>query len=112
VKILGEFQMDPEIPILSKAEYTIVRDYLMTQICINNGSRSGPIANMTLEEFNNATKQHDCIVVRVKKHKTFTTHGPAYIVLSSSLCEYVKIFIERFRNALPEVVCSSQSTVF
>ncbi|CAB3991928.1 Neurofilament medium polypeptide [Paramuricea clavata] len=112
VKILGEFQINPEIPMLSKAEYTIVRDYLMTQICINNGSRSGPIANMTLAEFNNATKQDDCIVVHVKKHKTFTTHRPAHIVLSSSLCEYVKIFIERFRNALPEVLCSSQSIVF
>lgn len=43
VKILGEFQMEPEILMLSKAEYTIVRDYLMTQICINNGSRSGSI---------------------------------------------------------------------
>ena len=112
VKILGEFQMANENEILSKAEYTIVRDYLMTQICINNGSRAGPIANMTLDEFNNETKEDDCIVVRVKKHKTFTAYGPAYILLSSTLYEYVKIFIDKFRNALMEIAASSKPTVF
>ena len=110
VKILGEFQTCPDNPLVSKAEYTIVRDYLMTLICINNGSRSGPIANMTMEEFQNAIEQDDCYVVRVKKHKTFTTHGPAHLVLSSSLHNYMKVFIEKLRNFLPDF--TPQNTVF
>ncbi|XP_028394421.1 uncharacterized protein LOC114518606 [Dendronephthya gigantea] len=103
VKVLGEFQTDPDVSVVSQAEYTIVRDYLMTLICINNGSRSGPIANMTMEEFQNATQQDDCYVVRVKKHKTFTTHGPAHLVLSSSIHNYMKVFIEKLRRCIPDV---------
>ena len=47
-------------------EGTSVRDYLLTLICINNGSRSGSLANMTLEEFKNAHKDEDDHVVKVK----------------------------------------------
>ncbi|CAB4043461.1 Neurofilament medium polypeptide, partial [Paramuricea clavata] len=110
VKILGEIQTCPDNHLVSKAEYTIVRDYIMSLICINNGSRSGPIANMTMEEFQNAIQQDDCYVVRVKKHKTFTTHGPAHLVLSSSLHNYMKVFIDKLRNFLPDF--TPQSTVF
>ena len=70
----------------------------MTMICIDNGSRSGPISNMTLEEFSNSSKDEDHVVVRVKQHKTFSTHGPANLVLTSSLHEYLKIFINIFRS--------------
>ena len=112
VKILGEFQNAGEVEILSQTEYTAVRDYLMTEICIDNGSRSGSIVNMTLEEFNNASKEEDCHVVRVKKHKTFTTHGPANIVLSSSLYGYMLIFISKFRNQLVDADTSEKSAVF
>ena len=111
-KILGEFQNAGEDEILSQTEYTAVRDYLMTEICIDNGSRSGPTVNMTLEEFNNATKEEDCHVVRVKKHETFTTHGPANIVLSSSLYGYMLIFISKFRNQLVDADTSEKSAVF
>ena len=110
VKILGEFQDNPNA-LLTQSEYTNVRDYLMTMLCIDNGSRSGPIANMTLDEFNNCTKQQDRFVVRVKKHKTFTTHGPVNLVLTSTLHEYLSIFITIFRNQIPAVEKTQQSTV-
>ena len=111
VKIIGEFQDNPDAP-LTTSQYTLVRDYLMTMICIDNGSRSGPISNMTLEEFSNCSKEEDHFVVRVKKHKTFSTHGPANLVLTSSLHEYLKIFINIFRSQIAAVDSTPKSTVF
>ena len=111
VKILGEVTDNPDT-LITTSEYTIVRDYLMTMICIDNGSRSGPIANMTLDEFGNCTKEQDRFVVRVKKHKTFSTHGPVNLVLTSSLHEYLKIFISKFRNQIPAVETMPTSTIF
>ena len=39
IKILGEFQESPENKIPSQKQYTNVRHYLLTVLCINNGSR-------------------------------------------------------------------------
>ena len=76
----------------------------MTMICIDNGSRSSPISNMTLEEFSSSTKEGDSFVIRVKKHNTQ--------VLTSSLHEYLTIFINVFRNQIPAIETTPKSTVF
>lgn len=112
VKIIGNFNDTNEEQILTQAEYTNVRDYLMTILCINNGSRAGSLANMTLDEFKNASLEDDCYVVHVKKHKTFTTHGPVNMVFSSTLYKYVELFISKMRNRLPDVDLASKHTVF
>ena len=39
VKTLGDFQDLPSGTMPSQPEYTVVRDYILTLICINNGSR-------------------------------------------------------------------------
>ncbi|CAB3983100.1 Hypothetical predicted protein [Paramuricea clavata] len=112
VKILGEFEESPEHVMLSHTQYTTVRDYLLTILCINNGSRAGALANMTLEEFR-AAKRHDSeYLVNVKKHKTFATHGPAHIVFSLSLFKWTEIFISKCRNALGDVDTTNASPVF
>lgn len=72
--------------------YTLVLTSL-TLICINNGSRSGAQANMTFGEFKNVQAVDDCFVVKVIKHKTFTTHGPAHLALSAALHNCMEIFI-------------------
>ena len=105
-----EFQDNPDA-LLTSSEYTMVRDYLMTMICIDNGIRSGPISNMTLEEYSTSTKEGDSFVIRVKKHKTFSTHGPANLVLTSSL-HFLTIFVNVFRNQIPAVETTPKSTVF
>lgn len=112
VRLLGEYQdkRDQENP--TQPEYTTVRDYLLTVLCINNGSRSGTLANMTLREFEQASKDDDCFIIRVKDHKTFTTHGPVNVVFNASLYQYTKIFIEKFRNELDGVNTDGDSAVF
>ena len=97
VSTLGPFQEGPEDVVASQGEYTLVRDYLLTLICINNGSRSGALANMSIGVFKNTQVVNDCFVVKVKKHKKFTTHGPANLVLSATLYNWKKIFITKFR---------------
>jgi hypothetical protein len=112
VKILGEFEESPEHVMPSHTQYTTVRDYLLTILCINNGSRAGALANMTLEEFR-AAKRHDSeYLVNVRKHKTFATHGPAHIVFSLSLFKWTEIFISKCRNALSDVDTTNTSPVF
>ena len=84
----------------------------MTQICINNGSRAGPIATMTIDECNDAKEEDGSFVVLVRGHKTYTVYGPARIVLSPSLYGYLKIYIEQFRNELPGVLIATKPNVF
>ena len=111
ITLLGEYEGKEGGISPSQPEYTAVRDYLLTVLCINNGSRSGTLSNMTLQEFNQATKEDDCFVL-VKKHKTFTKHGPVDVVFNASLYTYTKIFIEKFRNCLHGVSTEGHSTVF
>ena len=99
VKTLADFQNLPSGTMPSQIEYTLVRDYLLTLLCINNASRSGALANMTLGEFRKSQEEDGCFVIKVKKHKTLMTHGPAKLVLSSSLHQWMNIFISKFRNA-------------
>ena len=111
VRLLGKYQEKGDAE-PSQPEYTCIRDYLLTVICINNGSRSGALANMTLQEFERATLEDECFVVRVKNHKTLCSHGPANVVLNKSLHRYTKIFIEKFRNQLPGVRTDGDAPVF
>ena len=59
-----------------------------------------------------AQEEDGCFVVKVKKHKTFTTHGPAHLVLSASLHHWMEIFISRFRNTLGGVSTDDAAPVF
>ena len=112
VKLLGDFQDLPSGTIPSQCEYTVVRDYLLTLLCINNGSRSGALANMTLGEFRKAQEEDGCFVVKVRKHKTFTTHGPAHLILSSSLHQWMEIFISKFRDSIANGNTDDAAQVF
>jgi hypothetical protein len=112
ISLLGEYQdTEGEMP-PSQPEYTTVRDYLLTTLCINNGSRSGTLANITLQEFENAHKEDGCFVAKVKNHKTFTTHGPVNLVFTPSLHRYIHIYIAKFRNRLGNVDTDANAPLF
>jgi hypothetical protein len=107
VKLLGDYNEQSQV-LLDQSDYSLVRDYILTVLCINNGCRSGTLANMTL----NASEEDGSFVVRVKNHKTFTTHVPVDLVFTSTLFQYVKIYIARFRNQLAGVSTDANTTVF
>ena len=83
---------------VSQSIYTLVRDFILLEIIIANAHRSGVLANMTLGEYKNAKKVEDGIVISVKNHKTADTHGPARVVLSSSLFSYLRVCVNEMRS--------------
>ena len=87
---------------INQAEYTLIRDFILTQITIANAHRSGVLAHMTLGEFNKARLSEGNCIITVKKHKTADTHGPARVVLSSTLFGYLKTYIAEVRSVVSE----------
>ena len=79
---------------------------------IDNANRTGVISYMTIEEFQRATVEDDRHVVRVLKHKTVDTHGPARVVLKSHLYNYISVFIKEMRPQLPDAQTEGNKTLF
>ena len=76
--------MENRLSQTTQSEYVSVRDFVITEIALNNASRSGAIANMTLAEFTGARIVGDQHVVSVAQHKTAHCYGPAQICLSAT----------------------------
>lgn len=100
VIILGELSGAHHAEI-TQAKYTLVRDYLIAQIMIDNANRAGVVAYMTVQEFQRARSENDRHVVRVLQHKTVDTHGPAQIVLTNHLYNHLNIFLTEMHSKLP-----------
>lgn len=100
VIILGELSGAHHAEI-TQAKYTLVRDYLIAQIMIDNANRAGVVAYMTVQEFQRARSEDDRHVVRVLQHKTVDTHGPAQIVLTNHLYNHLNIFLTEMHSKLP-----------
>ena len=97
---------------LTQAKYTLVRDYLIAQIMIDNANRAGVVAYMTVQEFQRARSEDDRHVVRVLQHKTVDTHGPAQIVLTNHLYNHLNIFLREMRSKLPVSQCTESNDKF
>ena len=91
---------------ISQSQYTLLRDFLLVEITIDNANRAGALSNMKLAEFKNMRKQGDEFVISVKDHKTLATHGPARIVLSAKLYSWMQIFVAEVRS----IICSSSDS--
>lgn len=97
---------------ITQEKYILVRDYLIAQIMIDNANRAGVVACMTVMEFERATLEGDRYVVRVLHHKTVDIHGPAQVVLTSHLYNYIKVFVKEIRSQLPGVALLKKQTMF
>ena len=97
---------------ITQSMYTLVRDYLMAQIMIDNANRSGVVAYMTVKEFQRAKKEGDRFVVCVLHHKTVDTHHPAQVVLTQCLHNYLEIFRTQLRSQLPDVQLDVKEPMF
>ena len=110
VSVLGTHMAKSEMP--SQSDYCLVRDNLITRLCIENACRAGPLSNMTLGELQNAISDGEFMVANVMKHKTAVTHGPAAIVLSPTVFKWLQAFVTHMRNNLPGVGSSKDDKVF
>ena len=83
-KLTGAQNMD-----ISQSQYTLLRDFLIVEIAIDNANRSGALANMKMGEFKKMKTEGDDSVILVKGHKTMSTHGLARIVWSQKLSRWL-----------------------
>lgn len=97
--------------ILKRTEFCKIRDYIITNLILDNGSRPGALRNMTLEEFSRATKQKDGYVVAVMKHKN-DYMGPAFTSFTPELYSFTERYLQFVRNAIPGVSTDLKSPVF
>jgi site-specific recombinase XerD len=96
IKCLGDIMASPDA-VVTQTDYVLIRDFLLTQIIITNANRSGVLSNMTVDEFRAARKIDDSYVVSVRTHKTASVHGPATVVLSLTLFNWINVFLEHVR---------------
>ena len=95
----------------SRNEHCTVRDYLITNVLLNNASRPGALANMTLEELYRADEQEDGFVVSVKEHKT-KYKGPAHVAFTKPLYKRTMDYVKYIRNIIPHLKSTSKGPVF
>ena len=96
IKVLGMTATEQKI--LTRNEFTAVRDYLMITALYENGSRPSPLENMTVKRFKQAQQtSNGRWVVIVDEHKTSRHYGPAEVVFDDRLYNYFKIFVNYIR---------------
>ena len=78
-----------------------VRNFLIMTLTISNAHRSGCITNMLIHEFKAAKSfvRGGFHVIFVANHKTRTTYGPADVVVSPQVYEWMETYLNRFRPA-------------
>ena len=98
----------------SRKVFCKTRDYLISYLILDNASRSGAIANMTLEQYENATFQpfDGSSIISVIDHKTTATAGPAMLTVSATLMQYLTYFVEIIRNKVTDITCNKKDPVF
>jgi len=96
---------------IKRTGFCSIRDYIITSLILDNGSRPGAIANMTLQEYKLGTKQKDGYVVAVMKHKNDYI-SPAYLSFTHELREFTDKYVKFVREKLPGVSKELNDPVF
>ena len=107
VKVIGKHSDTSRTTGMTQQSYTLVRDFLFTQIFIENANRPGVLADMTVDDYRRMTKQDDSYVITVAKHKTSYVHGSVRIVLNSKLKSWLSIFVEVMRPQIASATCGN-----
>ena len=93
---------------LTQTNFFHIRDYLLTYIILDNGSRLGALVNMTLGEFSAAIKKDKAAIIKMKKHK-IAHILPACLTMRKELMREVPVFI---RTKLDGIGTNNADTVF
>ena len=104
IKLIGA-GMEDRLSQITQTEYVSVRDFVITEIALNNASCSGAIANMTMAEYTGAKIVSNQNMVSVTQNKTMHCYGPAKICLSAMHFAWLKCYVSVFRP----VVCHEDS---
>ena len=74
---------------VTKTNFCLVRDFILTSLIFDNASRPGALSNMTLDEYSRVVFKDGGYVISVKKHKT-KHKGPAHIAFSAKNFKWLK----------------------
>ena len=85
---------------LKAREVTLMRDYLISYLCMDNGSRTGAIASMRLEDVDRAEERNGSMNIAVIDHKTLHGSGPVFLGMSKTNYRYLALFTEKVRPRL------------
>lgn len=96
---------------LTQTNFFHIRDYLLTYIILDNGSRPRAVANITLGEFSAAIKKDKAAIITVKKHKTVDI-SPACLTVQKEVMREVEVFIDFIRTKLDGIGTNSADNVF
>jgi len=100
VKILGAVSQNTDRS-MSRQDYTMVRDYLLSATILQNANRPGVLASVTTQQVKEAKIITDHHVVSVPNHKTSSVHGPAKLVLTKLLYRWTIVFVTKFLPQVP-----------
>ena len=81
---------------LTLQQFTLVRDYLIVRLGLENAQRPGPLEAARLRDFNRAEDNGTGYVMCVARHKT-AKGGPALLGMDRTLYKKLKAFIEHVR---------------
>lgn len=106
IKSLGHFA-DCSGSELSMTDYTAIRNFLLAHIIITNACRSGALAHMTVEQYQNALEVDGNMVISVKAQKTNKSLGYAPIVLSLALYGWLTVFVTKVRIKISKMASTN-----
>ena len=93
-------------------QFSNARNYILMYLCLDNASRTGALANMTVGEFKQAQLKNGSYRINVVDHKTIGTSGPACIVARYELFQEMLVYFERMRNTLDGMRSLKSDPVF
>ncbi|KAJ7386028.1 hypothetical protein OS493_012361 [Desmophyllum pertusum] len=98
IKLIG---LSIENHVLTRSEFTTVRDFLIVTTLYENASRPGPLENAKLKRFHQAvyTPEKKRYTILVDEHKTTRHQGPAELTVDERLYGYLKIYVDYIRPA-------------
>ncbi len=106
---------------LTEKEVRLIVASLVALIIMRNWQRAGVAINVSLDEFQRATKDEDTFgralrVVRNVQHKTTAVHGPALLTLKEEDYRLVLKYVQRVRvhldqaNIMPNLLFAARSS--
>ena len=96
VKLFGFAEEDAEI---SRSQFCIMRNYLLLNVYLKQGLRTGVCANLTVKEYHCRVYDPNTKLtsLEVTEHKTTGAYGDAIILLSEDVAKYFDIFFTQVR---------------
>ena len=93
---------------LSTKEFGNMRDFLISKLSLDTGTRLGPLNNATLEEYFSGKVEDRCKVMLVAKHK-HAKDRPAICLMLPDMYKFMEIYIRKIR---PSFAKPDESALF